>query len=336
MHEPSRTTQPSNVGAAGVGAPDPSKSVHKVRPQSLARYAQRVWPRVAAALVLVFTLRWSGLVESLVFYVPSRNNDPTPPGAEEVWITTPDGVKLHGWFVRAADAAPGEKRPAVLHCHGNAGNIADHLGFSQFLTQRGMHVLIFDYRGYGESDEDHYLTRAKLRVDSLAAFDYLASRPDVDATNIGVYGVSLGGGFALRVAAERPNAKCVCTLAGFSSWPGVASDHVPVLGRWLIAGSLEPREAAEKLGDRAYLVVHGTRDGIVPPRHAGVLEAAAKAAGTPVAKIMIDGAAHNDIIEFEATRRAIGDFFASRLGAGSGALAPALTTPSPVAAHPSR
>ncbi|MFA6046651.1 MAG: hypothetical protein WC718_16825, partial [Phycisphaerales bacterium] len=153
-----------------------------VRPQSLRRYAQRVWPRVAALLVLVLSLRWSGIVESLAFYVPSRHKELTPRGAEEVWITTPDGARLHGWFLRAADAAPGEKRPAVFHCHGNAGNIADHLGFSQFLTQRGVHVLLFDYRGYGESTQDHRLTREKLRTDSLAAFDSLAARTDVDAT----------------------------------------------------------------------------------------------------------------------------------------------------------
>lgn len=283
-----------------------------VRPQSLKRYAQRVWPRVAALLVLVLSLRWSGLAESLAFYVPSRHRELTPRGAEDVWITTPDGAKLHGWFLRAADASPGEKRPAVLHCHGNAGNIADHLGFSQFLTQRGLHVLVFDYRGYGESTLDHRLTREKLREDSLAAFDWLTARPDVDAARIGTYGVSLGGGFALRVAAERPVA-CVCTLAGFSNWSGVAGDHVPVLGSLLIGRGLEPEEAATRLGTRPYLIVHGSRDSIVLPRHGEGLEKAAKSAGTPVTRAVIDGAGHNDIIEYADTREAIGKFFSREL-----------------------
>lgn len=287
------------------------------RPQGLRRYAQRVWPRVAALVVLVLSLRWSRLIESLAFYVPSRHKEQTPLGAEEVWITTPDGVKLHGWFLRAADARPGEKRPAVLHCHGNAGNIADHLAFSQFLTRRGVNVLLFDYRGYGESDQDHRLTREKLRVDSLAAFDWLAARTDVDAARIGVYGVSLGGGFALRVAAERPAAACVCTLAGFSNWDGVSSDHVPVLGRLLIRRGLEPEEAAGRLGARPYQIVHGSRDRIVRVRHAEVLERAARLAGTPVTRVVVSGAGHNDIIEFEEARDAIGGFFERALRGGA-------------------
>jgi hypothetical protein len=44
-----------------------------------------------------------------------------------------------------------------------------------------------------------------------------------------------------------------------------------------------------------------------------VLEKAAKAAGTPVTRVVIDGAGHNDIIEYGETRRVIGDFFAREL-----------------------
>lgn len=306
--------QPTPALPPSPTSPQP-RAQAKLRPHSVRRYAQRVWPRVAALCVLVLGLRWSAIVESLAFYVPSHAKELPPRGCKEVWIPTPDGATLHAWFLRASDAPAGETRPAVLHCHGNAGNLADHLAFSQFLSHRGLHVLLFDYRGYGQSSPDQRLTRHKLRVDSLAAFDWLSSRPDVDPRRIGVYGVSLGGGFALRVAAERPASACVCTLAAFSNWSSVASDHVPVLGKLLINSGLEPEEAAGRLGSRAYQIVHGARDSIVLPRHAIALERVAKAAGTPVTRIVIDDAGHNNIIEFAHTREVIGEFFARELGA---------------------
>ena len=39
----------------------------------------------------------------------------------------------------------------MLFCHGNAGNISHRLETIEFLYNRGVNVLIFDYRGYGRS-----------------------------------------------------------------------------------------------------------------------------------------------------------------------------------------
>ncbi|QOI99318.1 MAG: alpha/beta fold hydrolase [Phycisphaeraceae bacterium] len=159
--------------------------------------------RVAVAVVLVMVVRWTSLAESVAVYHPSRELFETPRGYEDVWIDGPGGVKLHGWFLRAAGAAPGERRAAVLHAHGNAGRLPDHEGFSSYLAGAGFHVLMFDYRGYGRSSPARLLTREKLLADTLAAYDALATRDDVDAGRIGVYGVSLGGTFALHAAARR-------------------------------------------------------------------------------------------------------------------------------------
>jgi hypothetical protein len=268
-----------------------------------------------AALVLLaaaLVLRMTGWVERAVFYFPVREQFATPRGVEDVWITTPDGVRLHAWFLSAAGAEPGDKRPAVLHLHGNAGNILSHADFSRWLVHRGVHVLILDYRGYGQSDPVR-ISRDRLRVDALAAFDALAARVDVDPRRIGVYGVSLGASFALAVAAERP-AAAVCTVSGFASWPSIAGDHVPVLGPLLIRPGIDGEAFASKLGTTPYLIVHGAKDAIVLPHHAERLERAAKRAGVPVQRVIVAEAEHNDIADFEVTRTAVGEFFARVLG----------------------
>ena len=73
------------------------------------------------AYVYVFQAR-------LIFFpnVPGRTLGTTPSQIglrfEDVRITTGDHVDLHGWYVPAAAGAP-----AVLFCHGNAGNISHRL-----------------------------------------------------------------------------------------------------------------------------------------------------------------------------------------------------------------
>src|SRR5262245_40620165 len=55
---------------------------------------------------------------------------------EEARITTADGLELHGWYVPAGTGAP-----AVLFCHGNAGNISHRLDRLQIFHDMGLAVL---------------------------------------------------------------------------------------------------------------------------------------------------------------------------------------------------
>ena len=85
------------------------------------------------------------------------------------------------------------------------------------LVARGIACLIVDGPGNGESirfrnlylrhDTEHYAT---------PAFDYLASRPEVDAKRIGVMAISLGGYYAPRAAAFEP--RFACCLAWGAQW----------------------------------------------------------------------------------------------------------------------
>lgn len=68
----------------------------------------------------------------------------------EVTVTTRDGLRLKGWFVR-------QKVPrgcdTIIYFHENAGNIGNRLQFiSDFYFQLGVNVLIVGYRGYGHSE----------------------------------------------------------------------------------------------------------------------------------------------------------------------------------------
>lgn len=288
----------------------PGKPEARPIPAPKRRWTRWLLTRGLVLAAIIMPLRFFSLGESMAMYFPSRRAFATPAAYQDVNIPTPDGLTLHAWFMPARDAAPGERRPAILHLHGNAGNIADHVVFSEFLTDAGFHVMIVDYRGYGRSSPARLLTRRQLMTDSLAALDVLLARGDVMPDRVGVYGVSLGGTFALQAAAQRPRVAAVAAVSAFSTWAGIASDHLPLLGRILMPGGLNARDAMPDIAPRPLLIVHGTQDTIVPVRHADILRDAASAAGVPVELVRIDGADHNAIIaDHPEAERAIAEFF---------------------------
>ncbi len=260
----------------------------------------------------VFAVGASGCMERLFFY-PDRSPFTTPPGVEDVSFSTPDGLTLHGWFIppngRADDAPPA---PAVLHVHGNAGNVSQHLDFCRFLADEGFAVLLFDYRSYGRSDPGP-LRRRRLVSDAHAALDALLARPGIDPTRIAVYGNSLGAVVGLALAAERPEVRAVVSAAAFSRWQRIAADHTGLLGRALIRHGLDAEVSAATLGNRQLLVIHGAADEIVPAYHAERIADSARAARVPVTVFLLEGVTHNDLMLTRPAQRAVAGFLREAL-----------------------
>lgn len=262
--------------------------------------------RLAALVALLALLRISGCPERL-FYVPSRESNTAPIGVEDIFFSTPDGLSLHGWLLRPPTDTPGQKLPVILHCHGNAGSVIDHLAFSDFLLRDGFAVFLFDYRGYGRS-EPGSPNRHRLLADAHAALDAVLARSDLDHSRIGVLGVSLGGVFAARLAMERPEVRACALVSAFSSFPAVAHDHFPILGPCLVATGLAPSESVAGLGGKPLLVLHGESDTIVGPHHADRIADAARAAGVPV-EVVRSAAGHNDILDGVPEQLRLSEFF---------------------------
>ena len=85
-----------------------------------------------------------------------------------------------------------------------------YLRYHEALTDAGFAVLIFDYRGFGDSEgRTDLLLPATQLEDLVNAVTYLASRDDIDADNIGVFGSGgTGGGNAIALAAVDPRVGC--------------------------------------------------------------------------------------------------------------------------------
>lgn len=201
---------------------------------------------------------------------------------EELSIRSDDGVRLHGWYVPAVPA-----RGTLLFFHGNAGNISHRLDSIRIFHDLGLSVLIFDYRGYGQSEG--VPDESGLQRDALAAWRYLVDEQRVTPARIVLFGRSLGASLAAWLATrETPGALIV--ESAFTSVPDMAAE----LYWWLPARRLARFRHAtqEYIGQVAspVLVVHSPDDEIIPYRHAQAILAAAR---EPKTLLQLRGG-HND------------------------------------------
>ncbi len=119
---------------------------------------------------------------------------------EEVAFTASDGARLAGTLIRPD--VPGAL-PAVVLLGGSSwrerGSVRpDATIFASF----GMAVLIYDQRGFGESEGEAVVPFQRTADDALAAVELLRSRDDVIASQVGLTGRSRGGWFAPLAAAR--------------------------------------------------------------------------------------------------------------------------------------
>jgi pimeloyl-ACP methyl ester carboxylesterase len=210
------------------------------------------------AYVYVFQAR-------LIFFpnVPGRALGTTPSQIglrfEEVRITTGDHVDLHGWYVPAAAGAP-----AVLFCHGNAGNISHRLDWLEILRGMGFSVLLFDYRGFGLSSGAP--TEQGTYLDAQAAWDYLTNTKGFAPGNIVIVGESLGGPIAAHLAKNvAPGA--LILVSTFTSVPDLARSFYWYLPVRLLARFRYPTAAYVASVHVPTLVIHSRDDETVPFLH---------------------------------------------------------------------
>jgi pimeloyl-ACP methyl ester carboxylesterase len=236
--------------------------------------------------VSFFGFRW---VEKAITFHPVRYVPGeawvVPDGAHDVWITTADRVRLHGWFF---ETRVQPKLATVIFFHGNGGNITNVGWVGERLSARGFQVLLFDYRGYGRSDGTIGDERG-LYLDADAAYDFVTrnERPE----NVILYGQSLGTTVAADVGSRRQCGAMILE-SGLASASDMAASVLPWFPRSLHFLLRNRFESAGKLRQvkSPVLITHGDPDPVIPTEQGRLLFAAAN---EPKKLIIFPGAGHN-------------------------------------------
>ncbi|MCA1572388.1 MAG: alpha/beta fold hydrolase [Chloroflexi bacterium] len=235
-------------------------------------------------------------------FLPDPAGSPATPadiglGYESVRFTTDDGVTLSGWLIPAAR----ETHTAVIVMHGFSGHRLPELAaFVPWLHERH-HVLQFDFRGHGESDDGLVTLGSHERRDVAAAVRFVESR---GLGPTALFGISMGASTAIVSAPDLPVAAVVADAPFAELRHPVASRMrqigYPLAGigaRLVVAGTMlrarsrlvDPIQAVARIAPRALLLIAPREDRLISWRQSQRLY---DAAGEPKELVIVDGAAH--------------------------------------------
>lgn len=104
-----------------------------------------------------------------------------------------------------------ERTAGIVLCQGYTGTKELFLPLlSQAFCEAGYACLIFDYRGWGESEgEKGHLFPVEQVEDIRNALTFLSIQDGVDPERLGLYGTSFGGANVITVAAMDGRVKCI-------------------------------------------------------------------------------------------------------------------------------
>lgn len=191
-------------------------------------------------------------------------------------------------------AKPRKGKPTILYFHGNAGNLANRGWRFQQIVARGYGLVAPAYRG--SSGSTGAPSEPALTADAQAVYDALGQLiPDLGPGRTVLYGESLGTGVALKLAASRRNTPPLAVVleAPFTSLPDVVRQTMPrfkpllplMKNRW--SSKTHVRSLTAPL-----LVLHGTRDRVIPIEQGRQVYAAAPSGSKQF--LAVAGAGHSD------------------------------------------
>jgi len=209
----------------------------------------------------------------------------------EISFQADDGTQLYGW-VQGSDAAPCK----IIQFMGNAEQVGPSAAmYAESCAVIDAQFLLFDYRGFGNSDGRP--SERGLYSDARGAWQFATTELGWKPTQIVIWGRSLGGGPATKLAHELVQAgsapRALILEAPFTSVHDMAQIAMPHLGKpeWLIYELYDNLGRAPGLNLPVFHF-HGTADEIIPYEQGERLH---KALPGRKEFLRLAGVGHNDI-----------------------------------------
>jgi uncharacterized protein len=188
---------------------------------------------------------------------------------EDVEIQVKKDQSIRGWYFHTP-VKPA--RAVVLFFHGNAENRSTHFMALYWLIDKGYDLAIFDYPGYGQSDDEP--TPKNTVAMAVETLRYVHNRdPNLPLV---VYGQSLGGAISMRGIWEVRNEFKPDLIIMDSTFPSYRSVVRRILSRsawtWLLqpigwavmSDTWAPGKRISDLKGTPIVVIHSKMDEVVP------------------------------------------------------------------------
>lgn len=268
------------------------------RPRGILRRIRRPVFLYCVVPYLTMTVGFTVFQRSLMYRPTVADNlriaDCQPLDGEDVQRTTPTNHKIHGWLIRNSRVNPiDEQSQLVVYFPGNSLNRRNRIDDLREFTSRGYDVLIFDYRGFGDSTGSP--SETALTNDARLVWQYAIDELGYEETETVIFGESLGGAVALSLWNEDnphpPQPAALILNSTFASMPRTVAWHFPwfpfqylLLDRW---------PSIDRIGrvQSPIIIFHGDNDQMIPLSHGKALADAS----TNAQFIEIRGGSHNDI-----------------------------------------
>jgi alpha-beta hydrolase superfamily lysophospholipase len=210
--------------------------------------------------------------------------DPTQ--IRDVQLQTSDGTTLNGWLLLPLTTSTddpekhaGEQEKLlrteqlVIYFPGNAQNRSLRRGDLEEIARCGFQVLIFDYRGYGDSSGSP--SESGIAADAREIWQFAHEELDFRDEQIVLFGESLGGAVALSLWSEElgdhPRPQAVLLSSTFASMPRtVACNYPAFLFQYLVLDQWRSIDRISRV-KAPIRIFHGTSDKLIPIEEARVL-----------------------------------------------------------------
>ncbi len=194
-----------------------------------------VWILKAAGAVVALGLVCAYVTLCVFFYTgqwqfvlhPSRAVTRTPAALQMTFTPVRFGddhsgqPQLSGWWLPSD--SPDD--PTALMLHNQTGSMGEALPLAKALHDARLNVLLFDYRGYGQSGGNHP-SQATMRQDAEQALAFLMQTRAIPASRIIAFGDGLAASLATRLCAEHPELPAlILTNADGDTATRVAADQ---------------------------------------------------------------------------------------------------------------
>ena len=191
--------------------------------------------------------------------------------------------------------ATGPRKGIVLYFHGNMRNIERYAGQATLFTETGFEIWMVDYPGFGKSTGKR--TEQVMYDDALRIYE-IAIR-ELPAHQLIIYGRSIGTGVASYLASVQACRQLILETPYYNI-ETLARYYAPIFPVKALMNYRFPTNEYLLKVKAPITILHGTKDEIIPYRHAKRL-----AAIRDVQLITITGGMHNNLSAYPLFRQTL-------------------------------